>query len=137
MRKDKVKDVRIFAPAAILTFEEGTSRERLSLSLKSLSRSVLGEEDPLLTEHLRITSENQRLKEALEDIRTVLSTLESEQYSEDEDDKEWEELSRNPEFIAAMLKIVEGLEKSNIDWDKIKKVSFEELKAKYSSKNTK
>lgn len=50
--------------------------------------------------------------------------------------EDWEELSRNPEFISAMAKIIEGLEKSSIDWDKVKKVSLEELNTKYSSKNT-
>jgi len=78
------KKVHISAPAAMLTFEEGTSRERLSLSLKSLSRSVLGEEDPLLTEYLGVTDENRRLKQALEDIRDILNVLESEQRSEAE-----------------------------------------------------
>lgn len=78
------KKVHISAPAAILTFEEGTSRERLSLSLKSLSRSVLGEEDPLLVEVERVSGENRRLKEALEDIRAVLSALENNQRSEAE-----------------------------------------------------
>jgi len=78
------KKVHISAPAAILTFEEGTSRKRLSLSLKSLSRSVLGEEDPLLVEVERVSGENRRLKEALEDIRAALGALENNQRSQTE-----------------------------------------------------
>jgi uncharacterized protein YwgA len=32
------------------------------------------------------------------------------------------ELALNPNFVGAMSKIVQGLEESNIDWDKVKKV---------------
>jgi len=39
-----------------------------------------------------------------------------------QDDCEELELALNPNFVSAMSKIVQGLEESNIDWDKVKKV---------------
>jgi len=43
------------------------------------------------------------------------------------DELDEERLSSCPEFIAACLLIVRGLEESTIDWTKVKKGSWEEI----------